>query len=290
MQVLVKVLELTSREQYKFDSMKLLFFVVFCPLMVFSQPNDASLSVAYLATFKDRHSQDHKLKEYFNLLIKNDKSSFQTYNERELDTLKTLNKADAARRGKYFSFNKYSIFFDKNDLTYYETVGNEEYQYEETIELQWNLLDETREIKEYTCKKATTNYGGRKWIAWYTTDIPVNAGPYKFKGLPGLIMKITDVTNSYDFDFYGLRERSIDSIYKLYHTKPLEERIQMKRLEFNKFKQGYESLSLNQKINYGNTGQNIQAVRIGSNGETTLRDFNSNLSIEDINLIEVDHL
>ncbi|MFZ1558862.1 MAG: GLPGLI family protein, partial [Saprospiraceae bacterium] len=45
--------------------------------------------------------------------------------------------------------------------------------------------------------KATTKYGGRKYLAWFTPEIPVMDGPYVFAGLPGLIVRIKD-----DQDFY----------------------------------------------------------------------------------------
>ncbi|WP_312083775.1 GLPGLI family protein [Epilithonimonas hominis] len=64
----------------------------------------------------------------------------------------------------------------------------------------WKLVSETKVINSITCKKAEVNYKGRDWIAWYSTDIPFPYGPYKFSGLPGLIVKITDKTGDYDFE------------------------------------------------------------------------------------------
>jgi hypothetical protein len=39
------------------------------------------------------------------------------------------------------------------------------------------------------CKKATTNFRGRYWEAWYTEEIPIGQGPWKLCGLPGMILK-----------------------------------------------------------------------------------------------------
>ena len=59
---------------------------------------------------------------------------------------------------------------------------------------------------------------GRNWIAWYTTDIPIQDGPYKFNGLPGLILKINDETGSHSFQFIGIKKiKSINDIK--YKTK-----------------------------------------------------------------------
>ena len=46
---------------------------------------------------------------------------------------------------------------------------------------------------------ATTEFGGRKWTAWFSTDLPFQDGPYKFYGLPGLIVKIEDEAKDYSW-------------------------------------------------------------------------------------------
>ena len=51
-------------------------------------------------------------------------------------------------------------------------------------------FDEEEKFGSYTCKKAVANYRGTKLIAYYSTEIPVSAGPYKFNGLPGLIVMV----------------------------------------------------------------------------------------------------
>ena len=66
----------------------------------------------------------------------------------------------------------------------------------------------------YSVQKANAEFGGRIWNAWFTNDIPFSDGPYKFSGLPGLILKISDVTNSHNFELIGL-EKIESNAYKL---------------------------------------------------------------------------
>lgn len=66
-----------------------------------------------------------------------------------------------------------------------------------TVNLEWQLLNEVKTIKNFKCNKATVNFRGRTFVAWYTLDIPISAGPWKFYGLPGLILEITDTENMY---------------------------------------------------------------------------------------------
>ncbi|MFC7347588.1 GLPGLI family protein [Chryseobacterium zhengzhouense] len=74
---------------------------------------------------------------------------------------------------------------------------------EETPVLKWNILPETQKIENYNCQKATVNFGGRIWEAWFSKDLPFPDGPYKFHGLPGLIVKLEDKTKSHQFLLKG---------------------------------------------------------------------------------------
>jgi len=58
-------------------------------------------------------------------------------------------------------------------------------------DIEWNTnYTETDTLGQYICHKATAKYRGTTLIAYYTNEIPVPAGPYKFGGLPGLIVML----------------------------------------------------------------------------------------------------
>ena len=87
------------------------------------------------------------------------------------------------------------------NITYFKTrLGRDLYTYEEDRKMDWKILPETVKIGEYEAQKAETTFAGRKWYAWFTQDIPFQDGPYKFKGLPGLIIKVEDANGDYSFD------------------------------------------------------------------------------------------
>ena len=87
------------------------------------------------------------------------------------------------------------------NITYFKTrLGRDQYTYEEDRKMDWKILPETVKIGEYEAQKAETTFAGRKWYAWFTQDIPFQDGPYKFKGLPGLIVKLEDANGDYSFD------------------------------------------------------------------------------------------
>ncbi|GAB0154943.1 hypothetical protein CHRYSEOSP005_02030 [Chryseobacterium sp. Alg-005] len=96
----------------------------------------------------------------------------------------------------------YSVEKDKtNQKTFFkDRIGRDMYSYEEDRPLNWKISSETTKIGEYKVQKAETDFAGRKWTAWFTTDLPYQDGPYKFGGLPGLIVKVEDEKGDYSFD------------------------------------------------------------------------------------------
>ncbi len=76
------------------------------------------------------------------------------------------------------------------------------YKYEEKLPaMDWKLCNETDSVSGYAVQKAVCSYGGRNWEAWFAKEIPFSDGPYKFSGLPGLILKIRDTQGHYSFDY-----------------------------------------------------------------------------------------
>lgn len=70
----------------------------------------------------------------------------------------------------------------------------------------WKMTNEMDTIAGYTCQKANLSFRGRDYIAWFTEDIPMNDGPWKFSGLPGLILKIEDSQTLFSFELIGLKQ------------------------------------------------------------------------------------
>jgi GLPGLI family protein len=87
-----------------------------------------------------------------------------------------------------------------------DIIGTDNYKYTEPVEnLSWELLPDTLTVAGYRCQKALCFFGGRHYEAWFTTAIPVSDGPWKFSGLPGLILKVQDTQKHYLFECTGLR-------------------------------------------------------------------------------------
>ena len=113
------------------------------------------------------------------------------------------------------SFTETLKDFNSGKLKHFETIFTDHYVYEENIPtFNWTYSDETDEICGYKCSKATTEFRGRKWIAWYSEEIPVDNGPLKFGGLPGLILKIEDTDKEHVIEAIQLRKNTRNFGYK----------------------------------------------------------------------------
>lgn len=85
----------------------------------------------------------------------------------------------------------------------FRNISSDRYKIKEGQKPEWKILSDKQKIGEYNTQKATTSFGGREWVAWFSADIPFQDGPYKFYGLPGLIVKIEDATGSHIMTLVG---------------------------------------------------------------------------------------
>lgn len=85
--------------------------------------------------------------------------------------------------------------YNRERLPQYEGYYDEQYP-----EMKWALTQDTCTIFKYLCQKATCHYHGRNFEAWFTTEVPIKYGPWKFGGLPGLIIKVYDTDFLYTFE------------------------------------------------------------------------------------------
>lgn len=102
---------------------------------------------------------------------------------------------------------QYQIFknYPKGKLTNTDHIPSDTYRYEEPLDLfNWQITGDTSTVCGYKVQKAICDFGGRSWIAWFTPDLPYSDGPYKFNGLPGIIIKVYDTHNHYVFEMTGI--------------------------------------------------------------------------------------
>ncbi|MET3037742.1 GLPGLI family protein [Chryseobacterium sp. NRRL B-14859] len=117
---------------------------------------------------------------------------------------------------------RYSIekMYPDYSVNFFTTLASDEYIVQESRKQEWTILPEKEKIGEFNTQKAVCDFAGRKWTAWFTTDLPIQDGPYKFHGLPGLIVKIEDHTHSHSFELKG--SKKLQAGYEWKSTKDKE--------------------------------------------------------------------
>lgn len=96
--------------------------------------------------------------------------------------------------------------FTDGSLSVFDKWYNEDGTYREPLdEMKWTIVeDSTKKVLGYECFMATTDYHGRTWKAWFTPEIPLHDGPWKFRNLPGLILKAEAPDGAFSFEATGI--------------------------------------------------------------------------------------
>ena len=145
------------------------------------------------------------------------------------------------RMKDYWSEYQYSqIYVQGKELTEWAVMPSPEftqYHYTEPWPLmQWTLESEKQTICGYQCQRATCHWRGRNFVAWFTSQIPLKSGPWKFGGLPGLIMKVYDTRHVYTWEAVGVENGSFP-IYQpeeRYYRKSTREKVWKMQGEWNR--------------------------------------------------------
>jgi GLPGLI family protein len=100
--------------------------------------------------------------------------------------------------------------YPSGKITVTDHLVSADYLYEEVLnEIQWQIETDTATVLSYLCQKAVADFRGRHYIAWFALDLPINDGPWKFMGLPGLILAVEDAAKHYSFRAIGLENSTL---------------------------------------------------------------------------------
>ncbi|WP_370900731.1 GLPGLI family protein [Chryseobacterium gossypii] len=175
----------------------------------------------------DSTAAESKLSEIMILNAGKDKSEYYSQQGMKIDSVLLSNR----KKGNFEPYtgpapavsDRIIKYYSDKTLDHLTTIGSTRYLIEDNREPVWKLLPGFKEILGLKVLKATTSLAGREWIAWFSNDIPLQDGPYKFRGLPGLIIQIEDSRHQHSFVLRGIRNTAEDFIYpeiRPYKTLP----------------------------------------------------------------------
>jgi len=182
--------------------MKFIIFFLGISTLCFPQ----KFSFIYETKFKvNSEKQDDVYSENMILDLKNNSSIFRDSLDKNLDSIKLNNGHGRFKMGVENQFYVKKNLAQKRIEKVITYLGTDYLLPVEEI-LNWNITSEQKLIGKYKSQKAETTYGGRNWIAWFTTELPFADGPYIFSGLPGLIVSIQDLNNEYSFNLIEVKK------------------------------------------------------------------------------------
>lgn len=197
------------------------FFVLFL-LTAFMAVNaqETANRFFYELSYKPRKDSAKVEKVMMILDVTKDKSIYRDYTMVAQDSILKIQFDQMMKSGVYKDFSKMVTmpkfsekvykFYPDMKIQYVERISSGftpvNIGYDDESKMNWNISAEKAKIGSYNTQKATTEFGGRQWEAWFTSDIPLQDGPYKFHGLPGLIVKVEDAGKNYSWELKGNRK------------------------------------------------------------------------------------
>lgn len=208
----------------------------------------------YEISFKPKQDSVKRDKVVAILDIVEGKSIYQDYTLMAQDSIIKAGVEEMQRTNSFKDMSKmvtmpkftYKIIkqYPEMKVTYNDRISMNMFGYEDTPTFNWSILPEKQKIGEYNAQKATASFGGREWTAWFSTDIPFQDGPYKFYGLPGLIVKVEDSEKEYSWQLSG--NKTINDWKELSYSEEINAKMGMmsndvKIITKDKFEKAYSN-------------------------------------------------
>lgn len=145
-------------------------------------------------------------------------------------------------------------------LTLYGKFGEDLAYYSEPInEMSWTIAeDSTATVIGYDCVMAECDYHGRHWKAWFSPEVAVPFGPWKLRGLPGLILK-AEADGDFSFVATGM-EHSDRVMSPMYLRDDYTKVDRLKALDNAEYFMNNEESIMNAQ------GQNMKIYMLDDNG------------------------
>ena len=189
---------------------------------------DVKTEMMFLDTTKDGS-------KYYSYTVFNADSAMKVNLEKQLAATGSINITSDMRKGEVrYSVTKtypdYKIFLHRR-------LGMDKYKISEDRKINWKISSEKEKIGEWNAQKAEADFAGRHWVAWFSTEIPIQDGPYKFQGLPGLIVKIEDKKGSHKLELKGIKNITGDLDINVFEARE----ISVNSKQFHKVIKDYEN-------------------------------------------------
>ncbi|OUN59327.1 GLPGLI family protein [Alistipes sp. An66] len=168
--------------------------------------------VSYRMLYRQRPENEHPMEDLLLLQIGRNVTKFYSYKTWQTDSLVRVTPPEQvmANLGSFHGGVQDVLFRNAaaGRLTHTDQIGMDHLLYTEPLpDCGWELTDGERTILGYACRRAACTFRGRNYEAWYTPEIAVSCGPWKFGGLPGLILAVRDAAGVLELEATGVEQR-----------------------------------------------------------------------------------
>jgi len=173
---------------------------------------DMKTEMMFLDTSKDGS-------KYYSYTVFNSDSLMKVDLEKQLAATGSINVRSDMQKGSV----RYSVTKTYPDYktNLHRRLSMDAYSISDDRKINWKISSEKEKIGEWSAQKAEADFAGRHWMAWFSTEIPIQDGPYKFHGLPGLIVKIEDKTGSHKLELRGIKNIQGDLNINVFEAKEI---------------------------------------------------------------------
>lgn len=204
----------------------ILILLLFLPFSLFSQERIEKGRAVYLFShIRDTTKPNDLYKEEMMLDFSSNASVYKSYILYKGDStdyaqaLKGIMPAAEFKIPKA-TFDQHFFGFDKEEYYFIKPWIQDTLVIQEPIDkIQWSIRGQQKKIAGLDCTLARGEYKGRLYQAWFCSDIPVKAGPWKLTGLPGLILEAEDTSGSVHFELQRLQNLDVSSYIGLPRNK-----------------------------------------------------------------------
>ena len=230
----------------------------------------AKMEVKYLVSYVADTVKNTVLADTFCLRMNDEKSLFYEQDTYMKDSLrhydiakwsdmmsKVLTTPTSENKGdaEYYVLTDY----EHGSYIYQDDISGSTYRYSDSIpSFDWKILPEYKTIGKNKCQKALGSYMGRKYEAWFAVDLPIKASPWKFYGLPGLIMEVYDTQHLYTFTMIDMYPCSGEiGLFSSRHFKTSKDKFLQELMLYLKDPIVYQENHALIKIHFGDSGNDL---------------------------------
>lgn len=181
---------------------KLYQFILVCMTTALVYGQGSSLVIQY-----ENKKKDSQVYQSFVVIRGKDYYQIDSYREMYRD-FRALTEDEDFLAQKYV-VSHYKNLDIENTIYFSHRMKKVTDVYKDTLpDFHWKISSEQEDVLGYPCQIAYGKFRGRDYKVWFTPKLPVSAGPWKFYGLPGLVLKAASEHDLFTYEAVAINENS----------------------------------------------------------------------------------